>query len=66
MNGNHNDLELSLRVEIRQPYFGNNGLQIVENFTLKPTGFLQLCEILGQFHKLAEQIRQEREKTGGK
>jgi hypothetical protein len=55
--------ELQISVEIRQvdSTMGyGNGLRIHENLDLDARDFMELCEILAQFHKLAEQFRARR------
>lgn len=62
MNAPENTLELNLQVEIRQPYMSGSGLRITEQFSLQPRDFLELCEILTQFHRLAEMVAAKRAK----
>ncbi len=52
-------LELSITVEIRPSDYATNGLRISETHKIKAGNFLELCEILGKFHKLTEEITQE-------
>lgn len=50
------EFELSVNVDIRQKNAGFNGLQIRETATLNAETFLELAEILSQFHKLTKKI----------
>jgi len=35
-------------------------LNIAEEFQISPRGFMEMCAVLAEFHKLAEQFREER------
>jgi hypothetical protein len=55
--------ELQISVEIRQvDSMGSygNGLRVHENLELDARDFMELCEVLAEFHKLAEQFRKRR------
>lgn len=52
-------LLLKIRVEVYQPSYSQNGLSIIEEFELPARSFLEVCQILGQFHNLTEQLRKE-------
>ena len=50
------ELELRIHVEIYQPGQGGR-LNISEEIKLAPLNFLELCQILGKFHELAETFK---------
>jgi hypothetical protein len=52
-----NDYELDIQVSIRQAGGYNGSLNISERVTVPATGFLELCQVLGEFHKLAEALQ---------
>jgi len=55
-----NQFELSINVTIRQN--GGGYLQVNEQLQVDASGFMEMCEVLGQFHNLAEKIRQQKAK----
>ena len=57
---NNDQLELTIRIEVRQPGIGNyQGLSLADTIVLKPRAFLEMCQILAKFQDLAEKIRKE-------
>lgn len=50
-------LHLDIRVSIRQADFNGGALEINESIELEPHGFMEICEILSQFHRLAEKLK---------
>jgi len=52
-------IELRITVEACQPMTSSGGLRVSETLILKPSSFIDLCKILGQFHDLAENIRKD-------
>jgi hypothetical protein len=60
MNESKDQLELTIRIEVRQPGIGNfQGLTVTDNVILRPKAFLEMCQILAKFQELAEKIRKE-------
>jgi len=49
-------LKLRIDVSIYQPHQGGR-LNISEQIELPQEGFLELCQILGKFHELAETFK---------
>lgn len=50
--------KLILNAEISQePYNMGYGLRVNESLELEAHDFMQLCEILAEFHKLAEHLK---------
>ncbi len=45
------ELELTIRIEVRQPRMGNSGLSLSESLLLKPKSFLEMCQILAKFQE---------------
>jgi len=56
-----NDLHLDLTVRIRQGDNYSNDLELSERYDLQASNFLEVCEILSQFHRLAEKLNQGKE-----
>lgn len=49
--------ELDIRVSMRQsPGYGGQ-LDISESVIVPAAGFLEICQILGKFHELAESLK---------
>lgn len=65
---NRNTYELTIRVDIRQVDQASTfeayarGLHIEEKLTITGDSFLELAQILGRFHELAQAIERERGK----
>ena len=57
MSRDQQELELVIQIEVRQPQSGYAGLRVNDSFKIKPKNFLEMCEILGRFNKLAEEIK---------
>ena len=57
MERDTNKYELQVTAEIRQVVGGMGGLQVRENVVITADSFLEICSILGEFHKLAETMR---------
>jgi hypothetical protein len=56
--------DLWVRVEIREPAQSGSGLVVEEREQISCRTFLEVAQILGQFHELTEAI--ERSRKGGK
>lgn len=54
--------ELQINATIRQiePYSGGGCLEVRESVTLNAESFLELSQVLGQFHELARKLREEK------
>ena len=57
-----NKYELTINAEIRQVLMGGasysgGGLTVNERIEFTATDFMQLCQILAEFHKLAEHLK---------
>ncbi len=53
-------MQLRISVYLEQPpHQGGGHLQISENVEINVNTFLEACEILGQFHKLAEVLKEK-------
>lgn len=49
--------ELDIKVSMRQsPGYGGQ-LDISDSVTVTAAGFLEICQILGKFHELAESLK---------
>lgn len=48
------ELEVTVRVKQRETF---SGLTVHENFEIEASGFMEVCEVLAQFHKLAETFK---------
>ncbi len=59
--------ELHITAEIRShsPTGGSDYLRVDETVSVGSCGFMEIAGILGEFHKLAEKIRQERQRSTG-
>lgn len=55
---------MNLRIQENTENMGYKleGLEIKETVTLQADSFMEVCEILGQFHHLAGKIKKEKEK----
>jgi hypothetical protein len=49
--------ELDINVSIRQAAGYGGQLNISERVQVPAHGFLELCQVLGEFHKLAEALK---------
>jgi hypothetical protein len=49
--------ELEVRVSIRQSPGYGGALEIADRVMVPATGFLEICQVLGQFHELAESLK---------
>lgn len=51
--------QLELRVTIYDTRTGGpyGQINVSENFCVPATNFLEICELLGRFHKLAEELK---------
>lgn len=58
----NNVFQLEMRVSIRDsnPTNYNNRLEVNENIEIKAKDFLEVCEILAQFHNLARKLNELR------
>jgi hypothetical protein len=52
-----NKIELRIDVSISQPPGNYQGLRLTETIVLPTRGFLEMCEILGEFQQLADRFR---------
>lgn len=52
-----NEFELTINVSVRQVNNYNGSLQVNETVVVPAAGFLALCQVLGQFHELAESLK---------
>ena len=53
-----NEYELDIQVTIRQVGgYGSGALSVSERATVPAKGFLELCQVLAQFHELAERLK---------
>ena len=59
MSESMDQLELTIRIEVRQPRMGMSGLSLSDTVVLRPKAFLEMCQILAKFQELAEKIRKE-------
>ncbi len=50
-------IELSIRIDLRQPRLGGSGISLQEDARLTVKSFLEAAEVLGQFHALIEKLR---------
>lgn len=50
-------LQISARIEQRGDGYG--GLRIEENIEIKASDFIEMAKILGQFHDLAQKVKNE-------
>lgn len=59
MSNRTGKFEFVLNAEIRQiePYREGGSLRISETLELYADDFMQLCQILAEFHKLAEHLK---------
>jgi hypothetical protein len=55
--------ELDINVTIRQAQGYGGNLNISERVTVPATGFLELCQVLGEFHKLAEILKEKHQEV---
>lgn len=54
---------LDIRVSMRQsPGYGGQ-LDISESVTVPASGFLEICQVLGKFHELAESLKAHNQET---
>lgn len=49
-------IEMNIRVSIRQGGYGQ-GLELSEDVKIDASTFLDVCEVLAQFHALAEKLK---------
>jgi len=52
-----NELELHIRIDLRQPQMGGSGIALEQSATLTVASFLEAAKILGRFHDLVEELR---------
>lgn len=50
-------VELTVRIRQTSEYFSNDTLNLTETVEMKAGDFMELCQILVQFHLLAEKMR---------
>lgn len=48
---------MQLNVSIRSSTYGGNGLTVNEDMEIEAETFLEIAEILGHFHRLAEKFK---------
>jgi len=53
----NNEIELSVRIELRQPQTGGPGISLQEEARLKVKDFMEAAKVLGLFHDLVEKLR---------
>jgi len=50
-----------IEVDERGTRVHNNGLRVSDSVTLHHMGFMEVAQVMGRFHELAEAIRKDRE-----
>jgi hypothetical protein len=55
-------LTISITVRISQSPYGSGTINLEENFEIGPTDFVGLAGIMGQFHDLAQKLRERKPK----
>lgn len=61
MSGPDNEYELDINISLRSVRGYGGQLNISERVTVPATGFLELCQVLGQFHELAEALKAKKD-----
>lgn len=59
------EFTVEMMVRIRQHQHGsyNDALNLTETMQMTASSFLELCEILAQFHRLAEKLNEGKQPT---
>jgi len=56
---NEDKLEVRIQIYITQLKGMHGQIELSQSFTIRNRNFLEICEILGQFEKLADKIKKE-------
>lgn len=56
-------LTLRVQVQLQQKNYGSGSFHLSEDVEIPVSGFLEVCQVLGQFHTLIETFKRRRVTT---
>jgi hypothetical protein len=64
MHNPENLLEVSVRIEVRQPSYGHGNLSLQHNFQIRADGFDDIAKVLLKYDELSKAIQEADSRRG--